>query len=51
MKKLLFILLAIATMTNCSSDDATNLPETIDLTIFNPELTIVENLDNQKFKL
>jgi hypothetical protein len=45
MKKLLFILLATAIF-SCSNDDDANVPDTIDLTIFNPELSIVENLDN-----
>ena len=43
MKKLLFIVVALA-MINCTTDDAQK--PAIDLTIFNPELTIIENLDN-----
>jgi hypothetical protein len=46
MKKLLFMLCAVA-LFNCSSDDDNNTqnpPE--DLTRYNPDLTIVENLDN-----
>lgn len=39
MKKLLFILLAI-TLTNCSKE------ETIDITTFNAELSVLENLNN-----
>lgn len=49
MKKLLFILLAVAVF-NCSNDDSLILtqpePETIDPTQYNAELTVEENLDN-----
>ena len=41
MKKLLFILLAVA-MINCTKDDN----QETDLTTFNPDITIIENLDN-----
>ena len=41
MKKLLFILLALA-MVNCTKDDN----DDIDLTTYNSDLTITENLDN-----
>ncbi|WP_104733771.1 hypothetical protein [Hanstruepera ponticola] len=47
MKKLLLLLLAVA-VCNCSNDDSliVNQQEPEDLTIYNPDLTIVENLDN-----
>ena len=43
MKRLLFILLAL-TIFNCSNDDDT--VESIDPTIFNSELSVLENLEN-----
>ena len=43
MKRLLFILLAL-TIFNCSNDDDT--VESIDPTIFNSELSVMENLEN-----
>lgn len=45
MKKVLFMLGAVA-LFNCSSDDNTPQNPPIDLTRYNPDLTIVENLDN-----
>ncbi|WP_223034417.1 hypothetical protein [Hanstruepera marina] len=46
MKKVLFMLFAVAFF-NCSTDDNnTQIEPTIDLTQYNPDLTIVENLDN-----
>lgn len=50
MKKLLFIFMAAAIFSCSNDDDVTNLPEVIDpidVTIFNPELSIIENLDNE----
>jgi hypothetical protein len=45
MKKLLFILLALAFI-NCTNDDNLQTPQVVDLTVFNTELTVLENLDN-----
>lgn len=46
MKKVLFILLAV-TFFNCSNDDDNfTEPEVVDLTEFNAELSVLENLEN-----